>query len=221
VFGLEETSATTVFTLFALFLFALIAVKYVIHRQEEDVARCLRLAEQDFNNLISSGTGHGGRKERVAERRDWNETAAPGATILVNPAGYRSPAHDLIQWNENDANGKGTTMGKASITAFLLRELYRGDVEAAQIKIAADRRNSGALPYLAPGMHELLGLNKFDEKTLTFPEDAGVPRWLLRRVVRKWGFPLDIRMLTTDAATGEQKFRSPHEALDSLLQQNL
>jgi hypothetical protein len=218
VHGLEDADITAVLTLFLFALAAFLAVKAVIYRQEETVARCLTLAERDFNNLISSGLSHGGRQERVQERRNWNEMAAiPAATVLINNAGYRTPAHDLIQWNENDANGKGTAMGKASMTAFLLRELYDGDVEGAQLKISADIRN-GAAPYIAPGIGELVGFDKFDPDTKSFPEGAGVERWLLRRVVAKR--QKQIRMITTDAA-GNRMFRHPDDALDQLIQQNI
>jgi hypothetical protein len=218
VYGLEDADISVVFTLFMLAFASFLVVRVIIYRREEDVARCLTLAERDFNNLISGGMSHGGRQERVQERRQWNEMAAiPAPTVLINNAGYRTPAHDLIQWNENDANGKGATMGKASMTAFLLRELYQGDVEGAQLKISADIRN-GAAPYIAPGIGELVGFDKFDAETKSFPEGAGVERWLLRRVVAKR--QKQIRMITTDA-DGNRMFRHPDDALDQLIQQNI
>jgi hypothetical protein len=195
----------------------LIIVRVVIYWQEEWVARCLTLAERDFNNLVSGGLGHGGRKERVAERRHWNKMADK-PVIQVNAGGYRSVAHELVEANEKELSGKGTTMGKASITAFLLRELYQGDIEAAQLKIVADTRNNGTPPYIAPGIDELVGFDKFD-KELGFPRGAGVERWLLRRVVRRWGFPHDIRMIKPD--TSPPTFRDPMDALAQLIQQNL
>jgi hypothetical protein len=80
-------------------------------------------------------------------------------------------------------------------------------------------RNGGALPYIAPGIDKLVGLEKFDPVN-GFPEHAGIPPWLLRRVVRKWDFPREIRMVQTDPS-GAKSYRPPFEALDQLLQQNL
>ncbi len=205
--------------LILILLAAFVAVRYVIFLQEEKVARCLILAERDFNNLISGGMSHGGRLERVAERREWNRLADL-PTIQINTDGYRSVAHELVAANEKELGGKGSTMGKASITAFLLRELYQGLVDNAQIKIAAEMRNSGSLPYVAPGIDQLVGLDKFNTVTMTFPPDAGVEPWLLRRVVRNWGFPREILMVQI-LPSGERLYRPPLQALEQLIQQNL
>ena len=200
-------------------LMAFVAVRYSIFLQEEKVARALILAERDFNNLISGGLSHGGRLERVAERREWNKLAQV-PTIQINTDGYKSIAHELVAANEKELGGKGNTMGKASITAFLLRELYQGLVDNAQIKIAAETRNGGALPYVAPGIDQLVGLDKFNPITFSFPPDAGVEPWLLRRVVRNWGFPREILMVQT-LPSGEKLYRPPLQALEQLIQQNL
>jgi len=198
---------------------ALALVKYLIYRREKWVARCLTLAERDFNSLVSGGLAHGGRKERVAERREWNEMSQM-PVIQINTEGYKSVAHDLVASNEKELGGKGAAMGKASITAFLLRELYAGDVEAAQIKIFADTRNNdGTPPYIAPGIYELVEFNKFDRQN-GFPPNSGVAKWLLKRTVRNWDYPREIRMLKTDDS-GKKTFHPPLEALQQLVQQNL
>jgi hypothetical protein len=176
------------------------------------------VAERDFNNLISGGMSHTTRREHVAERREWNKMAEL-PVIQINTDGYRSVAHDLVAANEKALGGKGAAMGKASTTAFLLRELYAGDVDAAQIKIFADTRNNGEPPYIAPGIYELVGFRYFDP-VHGFPRGVGVPPWLLRRVVRNRNFPRDIRMIYTDPS-GERRIRQPMDALDQLLQQNL
>lgn len=195
-------------------------IKYRHFLQERWVARCLQAAERDLNNLLSGGLSHAGRLDKVKERREWNEMAAL-PQIQINTQGYRSIAHDLAATNERELAGKGTTMGRAAITAYLLRELYEGNVEAAQIKIFGYTRNSDDKkpPYIAPGIYELVGFAQFDRDN-GFPPGAGVNEWLLRRVVRQWGFPRDIRMIQTDP-TGEKSFRSPMDALAQLVQQNL
>jgi hypothetical protein len=220
VFEFENPALNTIVPLLAVLLIGFAAVRYLIYRQEEWVARCLLAAERDLNNLLSGGQSHTGRKEKVEERREWNKMAEL-PTVQINKEGYRTIAHDLVAANEKELAGKGATMGKASITAYLLRELYQGDVEAAQIKIFADTRNSDDKkpPYIAPGIYELVGFDKFDPDN-GFPAGSGVEEWLLRRVVRGWRFPRDIRMTYTDA-TGNKAFRDPMDALAQLIQQNL
>jgi hypothetical protein len=202
--------------LVAVLIIGYLVVRIIIYYQEEWVERCLLLAERDFNNLVSSGLSHGGRKDRVQERKEWNEMAAI-PVLQINTQGYRSVAHELVEANEKELGGKNSSMGKASITAFLLRELYEGDVEAAQIKIFADtRNNNGTTPYIAPGIDELVGFQHFNPET-GFPPGAGVEPWLLRRVVRTRGFPREIRMI--NAATNT--YRDPMDALAQLIQQNI
>ncbi len=215
-----------------LIIFAI--VEYIIYKRQEWIANCLILAERDYNN-VASGLAHGGRKERVAERREWNKMVLPGETpamgggttpetafagVQYNQAGYRSVAHELVAANEKEMTGKGATMGKAATTAFLLKELYEGNIETAQSKIFTDTKNNdGKAPYIAPGIYELVGFDKFDPKT-GFPPHAGVDKWLLRRVVRSWNFPRDIRMIKTDEH-GVKSFHKPIDALNQLLQQNI
>jgi hypothetical protein len=216
LFGLEDPFVSAVVAFLAMLFVGFMVVRLTIYRQEEWVARCLALAERDFNNLVSSGLAHGGRRERVEERRRWNQMDRP-PVVQVNTAGYRSVAHDVVEWNEKELSGKGSTMGKATITAFLLRELYDGDVEGAQIKIFADtRNNNGTPPYIAPGIYELVGFSQFDPEH-GFPPNVGVERWLLQRVVRRYGFPREIRMI--NAATNT--YRDPFDALAQLIQQNI
>jgi hypothetical protein len=201
----------TLLPVLAVLFVALLAIKYVLYRQEAWVATCFTLAERDFNNNLSSGLEHGGRKGRAAERREWNEMAVP-PRIQVNKDGYRTATHDLIAANEQELKGKGAAIGKAAATAFLLRELYEGNVDAAQSKIFADTLNSGGtLPYIAPGIYELVGFDKFDPKT-GFPPNAGIPRWLLLRVVRSWHYPREILMVKTDSS-GK---RFPVKGLDAI-----
>ncbi len=217
--------AETITGLIAPILLVLIAifatVEFIIYRREVNVYRWLTLAERDFNYLLSSGMGQTGRLERVAERREWNKMAET-PTIQINTGDYRSIAHGLVETNEKELSGKGSTMGKATITAFLLRELYEADVDAAQIKIFADTRNSSdgkTPPYIAPGIYELVGFDKFNPET-GFPPNAGVASWLLRRVIRKWNFPRGILSVKTDES-GIKIYRDPMDALAQLIQQNL
>lgn len=120
--------------------------------------------------------------------------------VQVNQAGYKSPAHELAAFNERDMTQNAELMSKARRTAFLLRELYAGNIVAAQQKIIADSREdpNGELPYIAPGIDALVGLDKFDRQRLRFKSGAGVPEWLLRRTVREWGFPRNVELRERD-----------------------
>jgi hypothetical protein len=194
-------------------------VKYNLWWQEQWVARCLLTAERDLNWLLSGALQHDGRKSKVAERREWNQLAELPA-LQINAPGYRSIAHDLVEANEKELSGKSAAIGKAAITAYLLRELYEGDVRAAQMKIFADTRNNdGTPPYIAPGVYELVGFSRFNTQ-LGFPRYAGVEPRLLRRVVRKGRFPRDIRMTKTDE-TGAKSIRDQMDTLAQLTQLNL
>jgi hypothetical protein len=193
-------------------------IRYEIDNQEMTVARWLTLAEREFNALYNSGQSHGGRRERIGERKEWNEmNNIPNTGIHIHKykKGYKSLAHELAELNERDATGKNTTQSRAGNIAFLLRFLYEGDVKAAQAKIFADARNEGKLPYVAPGIYELVGFDQFDLQK-GFPPGAGVERWLLKRVVRTYRFPREIRMINTVT----KEFRDPHDALAQLFQQN-
>jgi hypothetical protein len=203
----------------AALLFGFWYLRYEIGNQEIAVERWLTLAEREFNNLVNSGLSHGGRKDKVEERAEWNNMARIPKGMQINAETYRSPAHFLIELNEKDIASKGTAMGRATNIAFLLRFLYEGDVRAAQAKIFVDARNNDwKVDYMAPGVYELVGFDKFKPET-GFPPDAGVERWLLRRVVRARGFPRDIRMIQTDKS-GRRTVRYGTDALVELVQQN-
>ncbi len=220
MFEFENQIVDMLVPILAVLLIALLIVKYILYRQEEWVATRFTLAERDLNNLLSSGLEHGGRKGRAAERREWNEMVGPPRFQIFNE-GYRNATHDLIASNEQELKGKNAAMGKASTTAFLLRELYEGNIDAAQNKIFADTRNNdGTPPYIAPGIYQLVGFDKFDPET-GFPPRAGVPRWLLLRVVREWHYPRDIQFVKTDSASGRRHRLTGFEVISELTEQQV
>lgn len=234
----ENTLANAVTLILLVLLIAFGIVEWFIHQRKDRIAILLTLAERDLNNLLNGGLEHGGRKGKVAERRDWAQTFLPPIPPTLPPAslpsysgfpiygnfgtseGFRSAAQELITANEKDLAGKGATMGKASITAFLLRELYEANVKAAQSKIFTETLNNGGTPpYIAPGIYELVGFARFD-KEKGFPPGSGVEAWLLERVVRERAYPRDIQIVKTDPAG--RKYRIEGDAvLRDLLQQNL
>ena len=193
---IQDDIVTTLVPLLLALIGAFLIVEWFIDERKEKIATYLTLAERDLNNLLSSGLEHGGRKSKAVERSEW---ASAYPIIQLSGFGHRTAAEDLIAENEKELKSKGATMGKATITAFLLRELYEGNVGAAQSKIFADTlNNEGTPPYIAPGIYELVGFDKFDAKT-GFAPDAGVSSRLLRRVVREMRFPRDIQIVKTDA----------------------
>jgi hypothetical protein len=148
----------------------------------------LNRAERDMNHNINSGQSHGGRKSKVEERLGWSHMAESQGIQILN-AGYRTPAHDIIQWNENDLAGKGAAMSRATDTALLLRELYEGSVNAARARIEAQVRNANTVPYLAPGMRELIGTHTYDKEKDVFVWTPGVDTVELQLVAKLRGFP--------------------------------
>jgi hypothetical protein len=181
------------------------------------IATCLTLAERDLNNLLSSGLENGGRKARASERSEWNLMSVSPATQIFSE-GYRTVAHDLVAANEKELQSKGSALGKAGMTAFLLREIYEGNVDGAQSKIAADTINGGKVPYVAPGIRELVGFSKFNAETGF--SGPGADWALLRMTVTLWGFPRHILMVKTDSS-GQRTALRNWDVLTELTRQKL
>jgi hypothetical protein len=207
----------------ALYVLAAVLAAWIIiwaravRDRASEIEGWLKLAERDLNGQLSSGMEHGGRKGKVAERAQWSAMAAsPGRQTFE--AGYRTPAHDLIDLNEKDLAAKGAAMGRAAYTASLFRELYEGSVESAQRRIEADVKNSGNIPYVAPGIRDLIGFDLFDREA-GFPIGAGVIDGELKHVAKHLGFPSrDLRMVST-SATGERTALRGNDVLLALTQQ--
>ncbi len=81
---------------------------------------------------------------------------------------YRRSAHfsdiyknffDLNQEDLKSGGPQGAAMGKVRMTAFLLRELYEGNVRNAQLKISNEFANGGK-PYIAPGVRQIVGYDR-------------------------------------------------------------
>ena len=122
--------------------------------QTYQIADWLRLAEREMNSLLRGWGGeYGKRKDVVKERSDWlSRIPDTGDTAAL------------------------ADMGKVRMTAFLLRELYEGNVKNAQLKIFNEFANGGN-PYIAPGIRQIVGYDQFDVKDVKnngFPPDAGV-----------------------------------------------
>ncbi len=174
----------------------------------EDISAYLTLAERELNFLIRSGfpPSPKGRKDTAQERADWVQT-----TILNE---LSSVPDELVRLNQKDLEGVGANSGKARITAFLLRELYAGNIKNAQSKVYAETKTGGKLPFIAAGLRELLELDKFDTDK-GFQTDAGVPWSFLLLAVQLGGHPSHIKMVK---GTGE--VLRNNEVIRELTQQN-
>ncbi|MGA7326326.1 MAG: hypothetical protein WBX25_18045 [Rhodomicrobium sp.] len=197
------------------FILAFLIIQFfLLYGRLELIVGWLRLAERDLNGFIAGGWDQTGRKNRAAERAEWNRMAiAPAAQIFE--AGYQTVAHLAFEANEKDFQVRGSTLGKARITAFLLRELYQGNVEQAQKKVFGDTRNNGQVPYVAPGIRELIGFDRFSEEA-GFEPGAGVGPIELLLTVRLWGFPKEI--LIVDNKDGVKRRLTGFDVLTELTQ---
>ncbi len=163
------------------------------------IAEWLTLAEREMNSLLRGwGGGYGNRKDVVKERADWL-SMIPNSNPAALADVYKS-FFDLNQEDLKSGGPQGAAMGKVRMTAFLLRELYEGNVRNAQLKIFNEVANGGK-PYIAPGVRQIVGYDQFDMdkyKKNGFPPDAGedwFPLWLTVKLNR---FPRNIVMIRTD-----------------------
>ena len=108
----------------------------------------------------------------------------------------------FFELNQKDLTGgaQGEPMGKARITAFLLREIYEGNIRTAQLKIENEFKNSKdkKLPFIAAGLREILDIDHFDEAAGRFQPPGAVwsfPLWLAVKLHRH---PRHIIMVKAD-----------------------
>ncbi|HEY7645151.1 MAG TPA: hypothetical protein VH858_08980 [Hyphomicrobiales bacterium] len=191
-------------------------VEWFVWERKGQIASWLNLAERDLNNNLNSAREHDGRKGVVTERSEW---VAGYPLIQVSGLGHKTIAEEMVLLNEADRASKGNAASRATITAFLLRELYEGNVETAQSKIWSEVVNTGNPPYIAPGIYELVGYAKFDRNT-GFPPNSGVSPTMLKRVVRERGYPLNIQIIKADPAGKRFRIRGM-EVLQELTQQKI
>jgi hypothetical protein len=199
-----------------------IAIYYYVkeHDRLDDIQSCLKRAERDLNSLLNSGMEHGGRKGRAVERSEWNRmTVSPAIQILA--AGYRTPAHDLIELNEKDLTGNRGAMGKAAATAMLFRELYEGSIATARSRIEAAVKNGGDPPYVAPGISELICFTSFDKASGRFEKESDFNDDDLEMAIKLGGFPTQNLIMVKTNGSGERTALRGNEVLLDLTQQKV
>jgi hypothetical protein len=162
--------------------------------QTYEISEWLTLAEREMNGLLrgwGGGLAGDARKNMVKERADWLSMLPDS-----DPAALVDVYKEFFNLNQNELASGGpqaTPMGRARYNAFLLREIYEGNVRSAQTKIFSDVKN-GVKPFIVPGIRQILGYDKFDEKT-GFQSGAGVDWFPLMMTVKLYHYPRNILMV--------------------------
>ncbi len=176
----------------------------------EDIESWLTLAEHELLKFINEAWDQAGRHARVEERAKWNAMAQT-PFIQIFREGYRTVAHEAFELNRADMAARGAGLGKAGMTAYLLRELYQGSVSRAKDKVSGEIKN-GNTPFVAPGIRELIGFNN-----PKFPEEGGVNWVKLTLAVKHGQFPKEL-MLVNKTPEGTRVMRG-WEVIVQLTQQ--
>jgi len=187
----------------------------------DEIHGWLKLAEREMN-VILRGVDAASSKGRAADRIEWWNT-------LTGRDAFSKTPDKIFDLNEEDAKARGAPNPKAAITAFLLREIYEGNIDLAQNKILAEMKaNDGKVPHVVAGLREILGLDEYLAAKAKFESDkeAGVateePRfgdfgvaWVpLLAAVKLGRFPRNITMSRTD--NGVKIEVKNEDALDAL-----
>jgi hypothetical protein len=177
-----------------LFVLAAIIGSTFFYYRTDDIAAQLNVAERELNSLLRAwggGMSKDARKDLAKERAGW-------LTMIKDPKSAKFDEFFDLSQKDVDGGPQGKPMGKARITAFLLRELYEGNVETAQAKIFAETKNNeDKIPFVAPGIRELVDFNAFDVKT-GFPPGSGVNPNLLWLTAKTHRYPRNIIMVKAD-----------------------
>jgi hypothetical protein len=176
----------------SLVVLAAIVGAFIYYYKAEEISELLTLAERELNNQLrgwGGGLSADTRKGWAAERGSWLQMIKDEKTEV---------AKTFFELNQSDlASGgpQGGAMGKARMTAFILREIYEGNVETAQLKVHHEVK-AGSKPFIAPGLSKILGYEKYKDPD-GFPDDAGIEPNLLWFAVKIFGHPRNIIMVKT------------------------
>ena len=184
-------------------VFLIVLILYL--PQTYQISEWLTLAEREMNAQLR-GWGGGfatpARQGMVRERAEWLSMIQDGKTDVAD---IYKQFFDLNQSDLASGGAQGAAMGRARFTAFLLREIYEGNVRNAQLKIYNEIKNGGK-PFIAPGIRQIVGYDKFDPsdvKNNGFPPDAGVDWFPVMLTVKLYHHPRHIIMVKPDKTVVE------------------
>lgn len=184
--------------LLVLLVLAAIAFFAYYISQAYEVSELLTLAEREMTSQLRAWGGAlqaDTRKGWVKERGEWLSHIKD----FLTKEDSSDLAKKFYDTSSTDLGGgaQGAAMGKVRITAFLLREVYEGNVENAQLKIHHEVLN-GSKPFIAPGLRQILEYDKFDEKK-GFPPGSGVNWVTLEVAIKIFRHPRHIVMVQNNA----------------------
>lgn len=181
----------------------------------EFIGDCLTTTETEMNNLLR-GLDQSGRMKRVEELQSWAKLLHPHPLVLAH-TDYKTPlVDDLFAASEKALSGSKDAGRAINQTALLFRDVVTGQITGAQLRISAIYRNTGKLPYVAPGIAELVHLHEFDPQTAKFPKGSGENGWLVRRVAKWHGVPQKLMLVVDDKKTGSSMVYMGMEVLNRL-----
>ncbi len=191
-----EQSDYLAYGLFAVVLLAVLAAiagAIFLYYQTEEISEQLTLAEREMTAQLR-GWGGGLTPDT---RKGWAEERGKWLQMIKDDKFEVGKAFfDLNQKDLESGGPQGAAMGNARMTAFLLRELYEGNVETAQLKVYNEFK-LGKKPVIVAGLRQLLDCDHFDENEGF--KRPGVDRNLLWLTVKMRGHPHHIVMVKTDA----------------------
>jgi hypothetical protein len=118
------------------------------------------------------------------------------------PQTYQISEHLTLAEREMNRLLRGGKVVEARATALLLHELYAGNVATAQLKIHNEIENGGK-PFIAPGLRNLLGLDKFNDAREVL--GSGVARFPLVMAVKLNRYPRNIIMVRADKTVAHNR----------------
>lgn len=111
------------------------------------------------------------------------------------PEAFGALAQQAFELAKTDMSNRGTAIGKATMTAILLREMYQGSAGRAVKKITHEFKIGGT-PFIAPGLRQLLAFDKFDTDKKEFPGDHNPVDWIMLSLAVEHGkFPKELRFV--------------------------
>ena len=170
----------------------LAARAYALKERFDFIEICLDAAEKDLNRWLFIGMDQSGAKDRIPIRQKWAELVPPTPAVLVNTP-YVNPVAPMLEMYEKDLMSGKADKRVIGQSAMLYKHIVLGGVLKAQIHIAQMYRENGKLPYVPPGIDELVHLHRFENGK--FPRGSGEYWRFVRHVARSRGYPKNLLLV--------------------------